>query len=39
MEIHIRNARMEEYQTVEAIMKQAQQMHIDWRTDSYKCNL
>lgn len=36
MEILIRNAGMEDYQTVEAIMKQAQQMHIDWRPDIYK---
>lgn len=36
MKIHIRNAKMEEYQAVEAIMKQAQQMHIDWRPDIYK---
>lgn len=36
MEIHIRNAKLDEYKTVETIMKQAQQMHIDWRPDIYK---
>lgn len=36
MEIDIRNARLGEYKTVEAIMKQVQQMHIDWRPDIYK---
>lgn len=36
MDIYIRNARLDEYQTVEAIMKQVQQMHIDWRPDIYK---
>ena len=36
MEIHIRNSKLEDYETIEAIMKQAQQMHIDWRPDIYK---
>lgn len=36
MEIHIRNAEIDEYKTVEAIMKQAQQLHINWRPDIYK---
>ena len=36
MKIHIRNAEPDEYQTIEAIMKQVQQMHIDWRPDIYK---
>lgn len=36
MEIHIRNARLDEYKRVETIMKQVQQMHIDWRPDIYK---
>lgn len=36
MEIHIRNARLDEYETIETIMKQAQQLHIDWRPDIYK---
>lgn len=36
MEIHIRNARLDEYNAIEAIMKQAQQMHIDWRPDLYQ---
>lgn len=38
MEIHIRNAKPDEYKTVEAIMKQVQQLHIDWRPDIYKYN-
>lgn len=33
--IHIRNAQLEDYKAVETIMKQAQQMHIDWRPDIY----
>lgn len=36
MEIHIRNAEIDDYKTVEAIMKQAQQLHINWRPDIYK---
>ncbi len=36
MEIYIRNARPDEYKIVEAIMRQVQQMHIDWRPDIYK---
>lgn len=36
MNIHIRNANIDDYQTVEAIMRQVQQMHIDWRPDIYK---
>lgn len=36
MEIHIRNSKLDEYKTVESIMKQVQQMHIDWRPDVYK---
>lgn len=36
MEIPIRNSKLEEYETIETIMKQAQQMHIDWRPDIYK---
>lgn len=35
MEIHIRNSKLEEYETIETIMKQAQQMHIDWQPDLY----
>ena len=38
MKIHIRNAQPDEYQTIEIIMKQFQQMHIDWRPDIYKYN-
>ncbi|MDE6128243.1 MAG: GNAT family N-acetyltransferase [Lachnospiraceae bacterium] len=36
MEIHIRSAKLNEYETIETIMKQVQQMHIDWRPDIYK---
>ncbi len=36
MKIHIRNAKPDEYHTVETIMKQVQKMHIDWRPDIYK---
>ena len=36
MNIHIRNANIDDYQTVEAIMRQVKQMHIDWRPDIYK---
>ena len=36
MEIHIRNARPDEYKAVETIMKQVQKIHIDWRPDVYK---
>ena len=36
MGIHIRNAEIGDYETVEVIMKQAQQLHINWRPDIYK---
>lgn len=36
MEIQIRNAKRNEYQAVEALMKQVQQMHIGWRPDIYQ---
>lgn len=36
MKIHIRNAAIDDYQAVNAIMQQVQQMHIDWRPDIYK---
>lgn len=36
MEIHIRNAEINDYNAVQTIMKQVQQMHIDWRPDIYK---
>lgn len=36
MEILIRKARLEEYQAVDAIMKQVQLLHIDWRPDIYQ---
>lgn len=36
MGIHIRNSRLNEYKAIEAIMKQVQQMHIDWRPDIYQ---
>ncbi|MDE7341459.1 MAG: GNAT family N-acetyltransferase [Lachnospiraceae bacterium] len=38
MEIYIRNSRLDEYKQISAIMKQVQQMHIDWRPDIYKYN-
>lgn len=38
MGIYIRNSRLDEYETVEAIMKQVQLMHIGWRPDIYKYN-
>lgn len=34
--IHIRNSKLEEYNAIETIMKQVQQMHIEWRPDIYK---
>lgn len=36
MKISIRNSRLDEYKDIESIMKQVQQMHIDWRPDIYK---
>ena len=36
MDIHIRSARSDEYETAETIMKQVQKMHIDWRPDIYQ---
>ena len=36
MGIHIRNAKSDDYTAAEAIMKQVQKMHIDWRPDIYK---
>lgn len=36
MKIQIRNAKSDDYQTVDTIMKQVQQLHIDWRPDIYK---
>lgn len=36
MEIHIRNAKSDDYTAAEAIMKQVQKMHINWRPDIYK---
>lgn len=36
MGIHIRNSKLEEYEAIESMMKQVQQMHIDWRPDIYK---
>ena len=38
MDINIRNAKPDEYKAVEKIMKQVQQMHINWRPDIYKYN-
>lgn len=36
MDILIRSARLLEYEKVEALMEQVQQMHIDWRPDIYR---
>lgn len=36
MNIHIRNAKTDEYRTVEAMMQQVQQLHTGWRPDIYK---
>ena len=36
MEISIRNAKPDEYEAVEAMMRQVQKMHVDWRPDIYK---
>lgn len=35
-EIHIRNAQPDDYETVEAIMRQVQQLHVGFRPDIYK---
>ena len=32
----IRHATKEDYESVESIMSQVQQMHVDWRPDLYK---
>jgi GNAT superfamily N-acetyltransferase len=36
MDIHIRNATIDDYQSAETIMRQVQQLHIDWRPDIYR---
>ena len=36
MGIYIRNSKPDEYEAVEAIMKQVQQLHVNWRPDIYK---
>lgn len=36
MGIRVRNARLNEYESIETIMKQVQQMHISWRPDIYQ---
>lgn len=36
MNIKIRHANIDDYQAVEVIMRQVQQMHIDWRPDIYR---
>lgn len=36
MKILIRNAEIEDYTSVEVIMKQVQQLHISWRPDIYQ---
>lgn len=38
MDIHIRNAKKEDYQAVRKIMNQVQEMHVAWRPDIYKSN-
>ncbi len=35
-DILIRNAKSDDYERVEAIMKQVQRLHVDWRPDIYK---
>lgn len=35
-EIKVRRAQIEDYDAIEIIMKQVQQMHIEWRPDLYK---
>ena len=37
MEFQIRKAKPDEYKAVEAIMKQVQQLHVQWRPDIYRC--
>ena len=36
MDIHIRTAKVEDYNAVEAIMKQVHKLHVGWRPDVYK---
>ncbi|MCM1541781.1 MAG: GNAT family N-acetyltransferase [Blautia sp.] len=36
MNIHIRTAGQDEYETAEMIMKQVQKMHVEWRPDIYR---
>lgn len=36
MEVTIRRAKKDDYDAVESIMKQVQQLHINWRPDIYK---
>ena len=38
MNILIRNAKPEDYEAVESIMRQVHRMHVDWRPDIYKYN-
>ena len=38
MDIHIRNAKKEDYHAVRRIMNQVQEMHVAWRPDIYKSN-
>lgn len=38
MNIQIRSARLNDYRAAEAIMKQVQQMHVNWRPDIYQCS-
>ena len=36
MDIHIRTAKLEDYNAVETIMKQVHQLHVHWRPDVYR---
>ena len=36
MDIHIRTAKLEDYNAVESIMKQVHQLHVHWRPDVYR---
>ena len=36
IDIHIRTAKLEDYNAVESIMKQVHQLHVHWRPDVYR---
>lgn len=38
MDIHIRNAKKEDYENILNIMNQVQKLHVEWRPDIYKNN-